>query len=248
MPGGSTPQALLTGDISILNFNTNNYFTKQGRINNVLLSQTITLALNSRLNSGLLATIPLTSCMLVDDSTRYFDQSVLDYMAAHGYPATVAGLLQLSNAILSGHLTAGAGGVPSFSAINGAVTWVNETFDECHMFGGACAAPVALTGNQRTSTSVAQVAAEVKGLQVSAYPNPYRDMVKFTIQSPVSGQAQLILYNGLGQRVKTIYSGFIQANKNQVVEYKAQSPTQGNLIYVLTLGGKQVTGKLLNLE
>src|SRR5205085_5610851 len=141
--GGSTPEGLAAGNLTITSSAfANQYLTKQGRINNVLLSQTITLALNSRLNGGLLATIPLTSCMLINDSPVAFDQNVLNYMAAHGYPATVAGLLQLANAILGGTLTAGVGGVPSYSEINGAVTWVNEGFDECKMFGGACTAPV----------------------------------------------------------------------------------------------------------
>jgi hypothetical protein len=57
-----------------------------------------------------------------------------------------------------------------------------------------------------------------------------------------------VIYNSLGQRVKTIYNGYIQANRSQVVDYKTPSPSQGNLIYVLTIGGKQVTGKLLKLD
>jgi hypothetical protein len=86
------------------------------------------------------------------------------------------------------------------------------------------------------------------GVQVSAYPNPFNDVVKFTIQSNVSGKAQLVVYNALGQRVKTIYNGYIQANKSQMVEYKTPSPSQGNLFYILTIGGKQATGKLLRMD
>ena len=247
MPGGSTPEALATGDFVITSAAfADEYLTKQGKINNVLLSQTITLALNSRLNGGLLATIPLTSCILIDDSTIYLNQDVLAYMAAHGYPATVAGLLQLANAILSGHLTPGVGGVPSYSAINDAVTQINEGFDECKMFGGACPAPVALAGNVRTTQASVATTTQVDGLQVSAYPNPFNEVVKFTIQSKVSGKAQLEVYNMLGQKVKTVYSGFIQANKAQVVEFRAGAAAHQSLLYVLKIGDNQVTGKLLN--
>ena len=247
MPGGSTPEALAAGDFVITSAAfANEYLTKQGKINNVLLSQTITLALNSRLNGGLLATIPLTSCILIDDSTIYLNQSVLDYMAGHGYPATVAGLLQLANAILSGHLTPGVGGVPSYSAINDAVTQINEGFDECKMFGGACPAPVALAGNVRTTQASVATTTQVDGLQVSAYPNPFNEVVKFTIQSKVSGKAQLEVYNMLGQKVKTVYSGFIQANKAQVVEFRAGAAAHQSLLYILKIGDNQVTGKLLN--
>ena len=97
-------------------------------------------------------------------------------------------------------------------------------------------------------TETSEAAATASGLQVSAYPNPFNDVVKFTIQSKVSGQAQLVIYNTLGQQVKTIYNGFIQANKNQVVEYKTPTPSQGSLYYTFTIGGKQVTGKLLKMN
>jgi hypothetical protein len=168
-------------------------------------------------------------------------------MASHGYPATVAGLLQLANAVLSGRLTPGVGGVPSYSAINGAVTQINEGFDECRMFGGACPAPVAMGGNVRTSqSSNAVTTTQVEGLQVSAYPNPFNEVVKFTIQSKVSGKAQLEVYNMLGQKVKTVYSGFIQANKAQVVEFRAGAAAHQSLLYILKIGDSQVTGKLLN--
>ncbi len=86
-----------------------------------------------------------------------------------------------------------------------------------------------------------------KDLSVTAYPNPFKSTVKFTIESAVSGQAQLEVYNIVGQRVSIVYSGYLQANRSQVVEYKA--PRLGtNLIYILRVGGKQVTGKLLRLE
>jgi len=202
--------------------------------------------LNSRLNGGLLATIPLTSCILIDGETVYLNQDVLAYMAAHGYPATVAGLLQLANAILGGTLTAGVGGVPSYSAINDAVTQINEGFDECKMFGGACPAPVAVAGNVRTTQASVATTTQVDGLQVSAYPNPFNEVVKFTIQSKVSGKAQLEVYNMLGQKVKTVYSGFIQANKAQVVEFRAGAAAHQSLLYILKIGDNQVTGKLLN--
>jgi hypothetical protein len=172
----------------------------------------------------------------------------------------VAGLLDLANRALNGDNV----GV-SLSAIAGAVDMINNAFDECRLFvgwvGGAkpsatsfCSLPSSTTPCSVNSTITRRgdmteaSEASVSGLQVSAYPNPYKDVVKFTIQSKVSGQAQLVVYNALGQRVKTIYNGFVQANKSQVIEYRTPSPSQGNLIYTLTIGGKQVTGKLLKLD
>jgi hypothetical protein len=174
----------------------------------------------------------------------------------------VAGLLALANSALNG--TALPTGV-SYSDITNAVDMINNAFDGCRSFvswlstttyptqpssltlGGIyCTAPTTTTS--RTTGENGSVMANANNMSVTAYPNPYTDIVKFTIQSKVSGQAELIIYNTLGQRVKTIYNGYIQANRNQVVEYKASSPTLGNLIYVLNVGGKQVTGKLLKLN
>jgi hypothetical protein len=181
---------------------------------------------------------------------------------------TVGGLYALANAALCNvdGVTGSEGGI-SLSEIENAVDCINNAFDGCRAtvgwFGGEtaptansfCSLPSSTTSCPITSTGAGRstdvtVAGNVtaQGLQVSAYPNPYKDAVKFTIQSKVSGQAELVIYNSLGQRVKTIYNGYIQANRSQVVDYKTPSPAQGNLIYVLTIGGKQVTGKLLKLD
>jgi hypothetical protein len=184
----------------------------------------------------------------------------------NGLPTkNIAGLLRLADSALNGNtLPAGV----SLGDIANAVDMINNAFDECRSFvgwfsgaaaptansfctlpGSATPCPVNSTITRRGGmTETSEAAATASGLQVSAYPNPFNDVVKFTIQSKVSGQAQLVIYNTLGQQVKTIYNGFIQANKNQVVEYKTPTPSQGSLYYTFTIGGKQVTGKLLKMN
>jgi predicted RNA-binding protein with TRAM domain len=90
--------------------------------------------------------------------------------------------------------------------------------------------------------------AEVTRLNVSTYPNPFKDVVKFVIASPVSGRAQLEVFNTLGQKLNTVYTGYIQANQTQIVEYKTSAVAKQNLFYIFRINGKQVTGKLLNAE
>jgi hypothetical protein len=85
-------------------------------------------------------------------------------------------------------------------------------------------------------------------LRVTAFPNPFNDRVKFTILSKVSGQAQLEVFNTMGQRVSTLYNGYLQANRMQIVEYKVPGIISSTLIYKLRVGGKLATGKLLHLE
>jgi len=252
MPGGHEPGPLtVVGQCNILNtcFD-NNYLTKQGRINNVLLSQTITLSLNARIRGGILNNFAIQSgCIQTDEDTFAINSTVVNYLKCTVASPKVSDLLALANAVLGGVLTPGqnVGGciVPGYGDINDAVTGFNEGFDECKTFlgYGPCPATVTRTVARPTSESFAST----DDLKVTAYPNPFKSTVKFTIQSTVSGQAQLEVYNTTGQRVGVAYSGYLQANRGQVVEFKA--PHVGsNLVYILRVGGKQVTGKLLRLE
>jgi hypothetical protein len=173
----------------------------------------------------------------------------------------VSGLYALANSALCGDaLPAGV----TYSDITNAVDCINNAFDECRAFTAwvdgdrptaesfcdlppsTTPCPVLITriGSQVTPQVVAET-----GLNVSAYPNPFRDRVNFLINSDVTGQATLEVYNMLGQRIQTVYKGHVMANRAQIVEYRVSSKNlNGGLIYILKQGGKQVTGKLLNLE
>jgi hypothetical protein len=173
-------------------------------------------------------------------------------------PKTVAGLYALANSALCGNaLPAGI----SYSDITDAVDCINNAFDGCRSFltwasgetaptaSSFCSLPSSTTPCPAVTaaTPANESFASTDYLKVTAYPNPFKSTVKFTLQSTVSGQAQLEVYNTMGQRVSIVYNGYLQANRGQVVEYKA-SRLGSNLIYILRVGGKQVTGKLLRLE
>ncbi|WP_177204612.1 T9SS type A sorting domain-containing protein [Hymenobacter arizonensis] len=117
--------------------------SRTDRFNNVLIGQTLTLSLNTRLDANLggvqltptMVTYGATSCgndaqpILTDVVTRTIPQSVITYLNATG-GATVANLLNLANQALSG-----ASGLPSHSDINAAVSAINELFDNCRFTG-----------------------------------------------------------------------------------------------------------------
>ena len=251
MPGGNTPGPLtVAGQCSILNSCFDAYLTKQGRINNVLLSQTIALSLNVRIRGGILNNFAIQDgCVQTDVDTFPINPIVVDYLQCTVGSPKVSDLLALANAVLGGVLTPGqsVGGciVPSYGDINEAVTDINEGFDECKTFFGFGSCNDAVT--RTMARPFTESFASNDYIKVKAYPNPFKTTVRFTIESTVSGQAQLEVYNTTGQRIGVAYNGYIQANRGQVVEYKA--PHIGtNLVYILRVGGKQVTGKLLRLE
>jgi hypothetical protein len=246
MPGGSTPQALtFPGQCNILDACfTNNYLTSLGKINNVLLSQTLALSLNTRLQNGKLATLKLgNGCFVTSGGNFQVNQNVINYLGAN---ATVQDLLNLANDVLGGVKVPGVNGVPSFSDINSAVDAINNGFDGCRLYMGQCtSAPI---HNNMIVTNEARTEVTANGVTVTAFPNPFTDRVSFRIQSQISGQATLDVFNTLGEKIQTVYKGFIFAGVPHLVDLRLPNASQSNLFYVLRVGSKSVSGKLIQLK
>lgn len=83
--------------------------------------------------------------------------------------------------------------------------------------------------------------------QIQAYPNPFNDVVKFVVKAPVAGNGSLEIYNMMGQKVKTVYQGRINAG-DQSFELSLPKKQQATLIYIFRVGDKKITGKLLQLN
>jgi hypothetical protein len=83
---------------------------------------------------------------------------------------------------------------------------------------------------------------------VLASPNPFSDKIKFSLQSGVSGRASLDLYNMMGQKVQTVFTGFIEAGKAKNVEYHVPASQRSNITYVFSVGEQKVSGKLIGLR
>ena len=273
MPGGSTPTALPAGQCIITTgcFVSPTYLTKQGKINTVLLSQTITLGLNARwengklllfhVESGWLTTqamtgcgpdaTPITTCTNNTVVSIKMNQNVVNYLGSNN---TIQDLLNLANGVLGGTLTPGVNGVPSYSDVNDAVDAINEAFDEGRRFldyypdkqtcESLFPAPVI---TQVSRTALMGETTSPSTLVVTAYPNPYSDKVNFVIETKISGQGSLEVYNIMGQKIKTVFRGFVVAGR-QNFTLSLPMHQRGNLIYVFRIADKQITGKLLQMK
>jgi len=100
---------------------------------------------------------------------------------------------------------------------------------------GARMSPQSIT-NEETQTTT-----------VKAYPNPFSDRVKFMVTSTVAGKGNLEVYNMMGQKVKTVYQGYI-AKGTQTFELSLPGKQVANLVYVLRIGDKKMTGKILQVN
>ena len=97
------------------------------------------------------------------------------------------------------------------------------------------------------TTTLVEFAGEESQTSVKAYPNPFSDKVKFQVTSSVGGKGILEVYNMMGQRVKTVHQGYI-AEGTQTFELSLPTQQVANLVYVLRIGDKKMTGKILQIN
>jgi hypothetical protein len=105
--------------------------------------------------------------------------------------------------------------------------------------------------NSRGQANMTNIIAEIpfeNKTSVIAAPNPFSDRIRFMLKSGVSGQGSLELYNTLGQKVKTVFQGYVNANQLQTIEYAVPNSQRSNLIYVFRVGNEQTSGKLIGLK
>ena len=274
MPGGNTPNGLPDGNCIITTgcFVSPTYLTQQGRINNNLLSQTITLGLNVRWDNGKLLLFPIksgylttqkmkgcgesavlvTTCESGTISSILMNQNVVNYL---GGSATVAELLQLANDVLGGSKVPGVDGVPSYADVNDAVDCINKSFDEGRRFLNyydtkqTCEMlfppPIILPITTAITSARIADASTTNVVTVTAYPNPFSENINFQIETKQSGQGSLEVYNMAGQKVKTVFSGYLNAGIQRFKMY-VPSNQRSVLFYIFRMGDQKAAGKILH--
>ena len=270
LPGGGTAGKLMGDyDVSLSTISIPLPPLKNGSINNILLSQTIVLGLNMNmpgnglssfvLNSGYLTTQKADkgSCPATKMLPCSADVSAISSLQITGNTTlmslltgkTVNDLFNMASAALGGTLPSGV----SYADISSAVDVFNRSFDGGRFFIGyystaqSCDLSTTFRVGEITTLFVAPVIS-VKELTIHAYPNPFTNKVKFSIVSPVSGKAILELYNLLGQKISTVYEGYLFAGKSESIEYRTSNNNTGSLIYILRVGNQVVNGKLVKVK
>ena len=199
-------------------------FLRNGRFANVLVGQTLTLALNLRLDNTL-AGVPLSgtmtsyaalNCAAPDPSdqtgiSRSVPAAVLGNLSFAGGTPTVGSLLALANKALGGVAYANGGGSPSLSDINAAVSGMNELFDNCRLFGGAAAArSTASLVPAKARPAAALSAAPVESSILVALPNPFAASTTLSFALPETARYSLTVYDLKGSEVARVSSGEAQ--------------------------------------
>ena len=221
-----------------------------GRINNQLFSQTLTLYFNTTISGSNLANVSLEGMAIVagrecgsttptDPGTpvQLVSPDIVAYLSSHGYPTTVAGLLQLANDALGGVNVAPL----TLTQIQQAVANINETFDECKILLGYTGSKSSGSGKVITSNTISGQAA----LIVTAYPNPYKENFSLKINSPVTGQASISFYTMDGVKVAEMKRDVV-ANTELVVPYNVPPTYRTRIVYAVSVGGYHAKGIVLS--
>ncbi len=132
----------------------------------------------------------------------------------------------------------------TFNAGAGYKIEVKNTSSGCISVPQECTPEVTLASNSVIETGA--VIPGVRKTKVLAVPNPFNDRVRFTMESGISGQGSLEIYNSLGQSIKVVYQGYIEAGRPMVKEFTVPSVQRGMLVYVFRVGNERVTGKLIS--
>jgi hypothetical protein len=88
-------------------------------------------------------------------------------------------------------------------------------------------------------------ASTMYGVTVTAYPNPFSDNISFLVETKQSGQGSLEVYNMAGQKVKTVFSGYLNAGTQR---FRMNVPVNQRsvLFYIFRLGDQKAAGKILH--
>ena len=107
---------------------------------------------------------------------------------------------------------------------------------------------VTTTGKQPTITEQEITLNGLPKTNVLAAPNPFNDRIRFTLKSSVSGQGSLELFNMLGQKMKTVFRGYVNADQPQTIEYAVPYSQRSSMIYLFRVGTEHTSGKLIGLK
>ena len=167
-----------------------------------------------------------------------------------GYTYTLvggSGILATGQPIIFSNLAAGSN--PGVTVTNG--SGCTSAATNCADAVASCGATssglrTASSGELLSSAVLSPSELLISQTTVKAYPNPFNDKVKFVVSAAQAGQGTLEVFNMLGQKVKTVYQGFVPAGINN---FELFLPGQKNisLIYRFRMGENLLTGKLLQV-
>lgn len=235
LPSGGPAKMLPSGDgeySTSCSTTTSVTLNNNGRFDNILLGQTITLGLNLRKDANLGGLILNGTVMTTSNGTKTIPMTVLNALSNIYGTRSVANLFDLANRALGGLSIDAA----NLTTINQAVSAINEGFD-------ACGNLIGFNGN--VNKNGVQAKTESSAVTLNAVPNPFDNNTTLEFSSPIDTKVTVEIYNVAGVKVATLFNDHVRANDRKSVLFEAQHLPNGMYIYVLTTNDKSYYHKLL---
>lgn len=274
LPGGKTPAPIkytggatysMPGTWSAVPLN-----KLTGKIENVLLSQTISLYFNMSLTIGsyslanftlkpVILTAKSADCgnsIAVPEQYEYvkISQKVIDYLAAnYADGAKVVNLYKLANRILGGDpalVSFASTGKPTYklfsaSEVASAVELINTIFEECRIYiPDNRLLTVATLRSSEAETYLSDELDNEYVQSVQIYPNPFAGQTSIRIASPVDTYATLQIFTVEGVELARLFEGELAANEPQNITFTPVLSQSGLYVYRFTTGSFVKTGKI----
>jgi hypothetical protein len=231
---------------------------KKGRFRNVLIGQTVSLTLNTRLDDELsdleicpelrtVAALPGDDGLFgtgddvmdteSDTLTFTIPESVIAALVdSLGLPQTVGGVLELANRGLAGEPTGGA----RLGDVNQAASAINDAFDGCR-FLVSCTEFMPDIPLLRFDGSMDLPDVEIAGRSESpkgfalspAAPNPARESVSVSFAIPEPSHVRLSVYNVLGQVVAVLADEDVyEREKTLTLDLRGENSVSSGVYFV----------------
>lgn len=215
-----------------------------GTYNVTAMANGCTSSATSKTVNPMLSTPPKPVIIITQPSLCQAKGSIQVCNPTSGYTYKV-----IINAIVTETIVANGGDVIFGNLDAGSNPGVTVTnTDGCTSPAASCADAVASCPAPPSIARITSSENEVTSqTSVKAYPNPFSDKVKFLVTSSTAGRGTLEVYNMMGQKVKTVYDGFI-VEGTQTFELSLPTTQIANLVYVLRIDNKKMTGKLLQIN
>jgi len=226
---------------------------RQGRLNNALLAQLITLQLNMRL-PGYLGSLQLESPTFyvmessgcgggdpnfpLPGETYYtIPMSVWDAISMDGtITPTVQDLYNLGNDAI--------GGIPtdvSLDALYNAVNMINDAFDDC-----AFIYFIPLVRSEVVNNEMAD--GLINNLKVEIAPNPFRERTEIKVIAGESSRITVEIYNLQGRKVMNLFEGDVESGVENTFIYIDKVEAQQMYMCVVRTHNTTVTKRMIIMK
>jgi hypothetical protein len=219
------------------------------KLKNKLLTQTIALTMNVRLNPALgnlqltapyMITYAATSCssgIAIPSTQAVFNipQQVLNCL---GTSNTVNNLLTLANQALGNVLPLSC--TSNLQNIHDAVMAINLGFDHCRILGGFT---TTIQGSRNREENYDIQENNLIGF--NSYPNPFDESATIEFSAYENAHARLEVYNLIGQDVNVLFDGEVKALEKYSVRFDSSKLAEGMYICKLTIGSQVFYHKMM---